>query len=231
MQDIPAIAEEAHKRNCVVIMDDTWSAGIYFKPFDHGVDVCAMAATKYIVGHSDVMMGLITTTEEHWDKVRPSAAVLGANSGPDDIYLALRGLRTLPVRLKRHMETGITLAKWLENRPEVEKVFHPALPSHSGHEIWKRDFTGASGLFSFVLKDEFEKPRIHSMLDEMKLYAMGASWGGFESLIMPANPSSNRTATKWGHSGQLIRIHAGLEDPEDLIEDMQQGFNRLNGND
>lgn len=230
MQDIPAIAEEAHKAGCVVIMDDTWSAGIYFKPFEHGVDVCAMAATKYIVGHSDVMMGLITTTEEHWDKVRPSAAVLGANSGPDDVYLALRGLRTLKVRLDRHQETGIKLAQWLQSRPEVDRVLHPALPEHPGHDIWKRDFTGASGLFSFVLKDEFEESRIHAMLDGMELYAMGASWGGYESLIMPANPAANRTATEWKDQGQLIRIHAGLEDPDDLIEDLQQGFNRLNGN-
>jgi cystathionine beta-lyase len=231
MQDIPAIAEEAHKAGCVVIMDDTWSAGVYYKPFENGVDVCAMAATKYIVGHSDVMMGLITTTEEHWDRVRPSAAALGANSGPDDVYLALRGLRTLKVRLDRHQETGIRLAKWLQARPEVDRVLHPALPEHPGHDIWKRDFTGASGLFSFILKDEFAQKRIHAMLDGMELYAMGASWGGFESLIMPANPTANRTATEWQNQGQLIRIHAGLEDPEDLIEDLQNGFNRLNGND
>ena len=231
MQDIPAIAEQAHKAGCVVIMDDTWSAGIYFKPFENGVDVCAMAATKYIVGHSDVMMGLITTTEEQWDRVRPSAAVLGCNSGPDDIYLALRGLRTLKVRLARHQTTGIELAEWLQNRPEVDRVLHPALPDNPGYNLWKRDFTGASGLFSFILKNEFAEERIHSMLDDMELFAMGASWGGYESLIMPANPATNRTATGWDHQGQLIRVHAGLEDPEDLIEDLQRGFNRLNGND
>ena len=162
--------------------------------------------------------------------MRPSAAVLGANSGPDDVYLALRGLRTLKIRLDRHQETGIKLAKWLQERPEVDRVLHPALPEHPGHDIWKRDFTGASGLFSIVLKDEFEKERIDAMLDGMDLYAMGASWGGYESLIMPANPAANRTATKWKDQGQLIRIHAGLEDPDDLIEDLQQGFNRLNGN-
>lgn len=229
MQDIPAIAEEAHKAGCVVIMDDTWSAGIYFKPFEHGVDVCAMAATKYIVGHSDVMMGLVTMNEEHWKTVRASVAAMGANSGPDDVYLALRGLRTIKVRLDRHMQTGITLAKWLQQRPEVDRVLHPALPEHPGHDIWKRDFTGASGLFSFVLKDEFEKPRIDALLDGMKLYAMGASWGGFESLIMPANPTHGRTAVPWTGPGQLIRIHAGLEDPEDLIADLEAGFERLNG--
>jgi cystathionine beta-lyase len=229
MQDIDAIAAEAHKRGCVVIMDDTWSAGIFYKPFEHGVDVCAMAATKYIVGHSDVMMGLITTTEEQWPIVRPSASALGCNSGPDDVYLALRGLRTIKVRMERHMATGITLAKWLQKRPEVDRVLHPALPEFPGHELWKRDFTGASGLFSFVLKEGFPEDRIEAMLDGMKLYAMGASWGGFESLIMPANPGSNRTATTWDDKGQLIRIHAGLEDPEDLIEDLEEGFGRLNG--
>jgi len=231
MQDIPAIAAEAHKAGCVVIMDDTWSAGIYFKPFENGVDVCAMAATKYIVGHSDVMMGLITTTEEQWDKVRPSAAVLGCNSGPDDIYLALRGLRTLKIRLERHQETGLKLAHWLSERPEVARVLHPALEDHPGHDLWSRDFSGASGLFSFILEPSFPEERIHAMLDGMKLYAMGASWGGYESLIMPANPTANRTATSWKAEGQLIRIHAGLEDPDDLINDLEQGFERLCGND
>ena len=229
MQDIPAIAKEAHKAGCVVIMDDTWSAGIFCKPFELGVDVCAMAATKYVVGHSDVMMGLITTTEEQWKTVRPSASVLGCNSGPDDIYLALRGLRTIKVRMKQHEKTGIALAKWLQARPEVDRVLHPALPTHPGHDIWKRDFTGASGLFSFVLKDEFPEERVNALLDGMKLYAMGASWGGFESLIMPADPSHGRTATKWQGPGQLIRVHAGLEDVDDLIADMEEGFERLNG--
>ena len=228
IQDIPAISAAAHEAGCVVIMDDTWSAGIYFKPFEHGVDVCAMAATKYIVGHSDVMMGLITSNEEHWDRIRPSAAVLGANSGPDDIYLALRGLRTIKVRLKRHQETGIALARWLQARPEVDRVLHPALPEFPGHELWKRDFTGASGLFSFVLRDGFGDAQITAFLDGMRFFAMGASWGGFESLILPANPGPNRTATSWDGPGQLIRIHAGLEDAEDLIADLEAGLARLN---
>ena len=229
MQDIPAIAAEAHAAGCVVIMDDTWSAGVLFKPFEHGVDVCAMAATKYIVGHSDVMMGLITTTEEYWDRVRPSAAILGANSGPDDVYLALRGLRTLKIRLERHEKTGLALANWLKQQPEVDRVLHPALEDFPGHDLWKRDFTGASGLFSFVLKDGFPDARIAAMLDGMKYFAMGASWGGFESLILPGNPASSRTATQWDGPGQLIRIHAGLEDPEDLVSDLEAGFRRLAG--
>ncbi len=228
VQDVPAIAAEAHKRGCVVIMDDTWSAGIYFKPFEHGVDVCAMAATKYIVGHSDVMMGLITSTQECWDRIRPSAAVLGANSGPDDVYLALRGLRTLKVRLQRHHETGLVLANWLAQRPEVARVLHPALPGSPGHELWKRDFLGASGLFSFVLNPRFSDEAIEAMLDGMRFFAMGASWGGYESLILPSDPAANRTATRWNETGQLIRIHAGLEAPDDLISDLEAGFGRLN---
>ena len=211
MQDIPAIAKEAHKRGCVVIMDDTWSAGIYFKPFEHGVDVCAMAATKYIVGHSDVMMGLITTTEEQWDKVRPSAA--GARR-------KLRSGRRLP-RVARpphpagppaaSPETGITLAKWLQERPEVEQVFHPALPDIPDTTYGSAISPAPAG-YSPSCSRTSSKNNASSMLDGMELYAMGASWGGFESLIMPANPGGNRTATQWRHTGQLIRIHAGLED-------------------
>lgn len=227
IQDVPAIAAEAHRAGCVVVMDDTWSAGVYFKPFEHGVDVCVMAATKYVVGHSDVMMGLVTATEEHWDRVRPSAAALGASSGPDDVYLALRGLRTIKVRLQRHQESGIALATWLQARPEVDRVLHPALPDFPGHGLWRRDFTGASGLFSFVLRDGFDDGRIAAFLDGMQLFAMGASWGGFESLILPASPV--RTATAWRGPGQLIRVHAGLEDVGDLIADLEAGFRRLNG--
>lgn len=227
VQDVPAIADAAHRAGCVVIMDDTWSAGVHFKPFEHGVDVCAMAATKYVVGHSDVMMGLVTATEEHWDRVRPSAAALGASSGPDDVYLALRGLRTVKVRLERHERTGLALARWLRERPEIDRVLHPALPECPGHELWKRDFTGASGLFSFVLREGFDDARVAAFLDGMRLFAMGASWGGYESLILPASPV--RTATAWRGPGQLIRVHAGLEDAGDLVADLEAGFARLNG--
>jgi cysteine-S-conjugate beta-lyase len=226
VQDIPAIAAEAHKRGAVVIMDNTWSGGHYFKPFKHGVDVSVQAATKYIVGHSDAMLGTITTTEEHWRAVRASVGECAAPSGPDDIYLGLRGLRTLSVRLERHHKTGLTLANWLEARPEVKRVLHPGLPSNPGHELWKRDFTGASGLFGLVLND-YTDNAVAAMLDGLELYGMGASWGGFESLILPTKPGPMRSATPW-NEGPSLRIHAGLEDPDDLMEDLDKGFQRLN---
>lgn len=229
VQDIPAIATEAHKTGAAVIMDNTWGAGLFFKPFTHGVDVSVQAATKYIVGHSDVMMGTITTTEEHWRRVRQSAADLGANSGPDDVYLALRGFRTIAVRLRQHQETGLALARWLQQRPEVQRVLHPGLPEDPGHELWKRDFTGACGLFGVVLRDS-PKKAVDALLDGMEHYGMGASWGGFESLILHTNPGSIRTATIWDPGGPTIRIHAGLEDPEDLIADLERGLERLTAN-
>ena len=226
VMDIPAIAEAAHEAGAVVIMDNTWSGGYFFEPFAHGVDVSVQSATKYIVGHSDVMMGTITTTEDHWRRVRRSVADLAAPSGPDDVYLALRGLRTLAVRLARHQETALTLARWLRGRPEVRRVMHPGLPDDPGHEIWARDFTGSSGLFGVVLQD-YSKAAIAAMLDGMTLHAMGASWGGFESLILPTTPARIRTATVWDE-GPTIRIHAGLEDPDDLLEDIERGLERLN---
>jgi cystathionine beta-lyase len=225
IMDIPAVAAVAHDAGAVVIMDNTWSGGYFFQPFAHGVDVSVQAATKYIVGHSDVMMGTITTTEEHWRQVRQSVADQAAPSGPDDAYLALRGLRTLAVRLGRHQETALTLARWLRDRPEVKRVMHPGLPDDPGHEIWRRDFSGSSGLFGVVLQD-YSKPAIAAMLDGMKLLSMGASWGGFESLILPTDPAPIRTATSWTER-PTIRIHAGLEDPDDLLEDIERGLERL----
>lgn len=226
MQDIPAIANAAHKAGALVMMDNTWASPLFCNPFVLGVDVSIQAATKYIVGHSDVMMGTITTNESAWRATIKNHGAIGITAGPDDIYLALRGLRTLSVRLHRHMETGILLAKWLEDRPEVSRVLHPALPTDPGHEIWKRDFSGACGLFGIVLKPVSAKA-VAAMLDNLELFGMGYSWGGYESLIIPADPASNRTATKWAPEGPLIRIHAGLEDPQDLIADIEAGFERL----
>tara|TARA_R110002096_G_scaffold6142_11_gene28072 strand:- start:676 stop:1842 length:1167 start_codon:yes stop_codon:yes gene_type:complete len=226
MQDIPAIANAAHKAGALAMMDNTWASPLFCNPFGLGVDVSIQAATKYIVGHSDVMMGTITTNESAWRATIKNHGAIGITAGPDDIYLALRGLRTLSVRLHRHMETGILLAKWLEDRPEVSRVLHPALPTDPGHEIWKRDFSGACGLFGIVLKPVSAKA-VAAMLDNLELFGMGYSWGGYESLIIPADPASNRTATKWAPEGPLIRIHAGLEDPQDLIADLEAGFERL----
>ena len=227
MQDVAAIATAAHAGGAVAILDNTWSAGVFFKPFDHGVDVSLQSGTKYLGGHTDLMMGTIVTTAAHWPRVRQSAADLGAPMGPDDAYLALRGIRTLKVRLPRHQETALTLARWLAARPEVARVIHPALPGDPGHALWKRDFTGACGLFSFVLKPTPERA-LAAMLDGLELFGMGASWGGYESLIVPSDIPPLRSATKWTDPGTLLRVHAGLEDPADLIADLERGFARLN---
>jgi cystathionine beta-lyase len=227
VQDIPAIAAASHQAGCVVMIDNTWASPLYFKPFEHGCDISIQAATKYIVGHSDAMMGTITTTEALHDKVRAAAFELGASPGPDDVYLAQRGLRTISVRLERHMKSGIAIAEWLRDRPEIDRVLHPALIDDPGHALWQRDFQGASGLFAVVLKAA-PKLALAAMLDDMKLFAMGYSWGGYESLIIPSNPVPLRTAKPWKADGPSLRLHIGLEDVDDLIADLKAGFARLN---
>lgn len=227
VQDIPAIAAAAHDAGAVMIIDNSWATPLYFRPFAHGVDVSIQAATKYLAGHSDVMMGAITTTEEPFRRVRVMAAILGAVPGPDDCYLALRGIRTLAIRLERHQRTSLELARWCAQQREVVRVLHPAFPGCPGHDLWERDFSGATGLFSVVLDKHYPKQALARMLDHMTLFKMGYSWGGFESLILPADPTPLRTASPWSAEGTLIRIHAGLEDPGDLIADLEAGFARL----
>lgn len=227
MQDIPAISAAARARGVKVLLDNTWASPMLCRPFDMGVDVSVQAGTKYIVGHSDVMLGTITTaTEEDLLTIKKQIIISGDAVGPDDCYLAQRGLRTLGVRLRQHHESGLKVAQWLQTRPEVKRVLHPALPDDPGHAIWKRDFIGASGLFSFILKP-VTKPQLANMVDNMDLFGMGFSWGGFESLILPSDPKNIRTATKWDEDGQLIRLHIGLEDTDDLISDLEAGFARL----
>jgi cystathionine beta-lyase len=226
VQDVPAIAAVARKSGIVTAMDNTWATPFYFKPLAHGVDVSVLSATKYIGGHSDLMMGLITTTEAAYQPIRRAVEDFGGSAAPDDCYLALRGYRTLGVRLSRHQENGLKLAQWLYRRPEVARVLHPALPDSPDHALWRRDFTGASGLFAIELKP-VAGPAVEAMLDGLELFGMGYSWGGFESLILPADPSHYRTAVPWTAPGPLLRIHAGLEDPQDLIADLEAGFARL----
>ena len=227
MQDIPAITKAAHARDVKVLLDNTWASPILCRPFELGVDVSVQAGTKYIVGHTDVMLGTITTaTEADLLTIKKQILVSGDAVGPDDCYLAQRGLRTLAVRLKQHHESGLKVAKWLQTRSEVKRVLHPALPDDPGHAIWKRDFSGASGLFSFVM-EPVEKGQLANMVDHMELFGMGFSWGGFESLILPSDPTKIRTATNWDEDGRLIRLHVGLEDPDDLIADLEAGFERL----
>ncbi|HTQ75825.1 MAG TPA: cystathionine beta-lyase [Burkholderiales bacterium] len=227
VQDIPAIAEAAHKRGITVIMDNTWGTPLFFRPFAHGVDVSVQSATKYIVGHADAMLGAITGTREVWPKLRASTYELGQTAGPEDVYLAQRGFRTLAVRLKQHWQAGVALAEWIGRQREVERVLHPALPGDPGHALWRRDFTGACGLFGVVLKEGVSDGALAAMIDGLELFGIGSSWGGYESLIVPFDPRESRTATQWPHRGPCFRVHAGLESVEDLIEDLDAGFGRL----
>jgi cysteine-S-conjugate beta-lyase len=228
VQDIPAIAKAAHDAGAVVILDNTWATPLYFKPFAHGADVSIQAATKYIVGHADAMLGAITATERAASAISKAHDELGLCPGPEDVYLGLRGLRSLGVRLERHQQSALELARWLSGRPEVAGVIHPALPTDPGHALWARDFTGASGLFSIVLKP-VPRAKLAAMVDGLSLFGMGYSWGGFESLILPFDPKAYRTATTWRAEGPALRLHVGLEDVEDLKADLEAGLARLGG--
>jgi cysteine-S-conjugate beta-lyase len=226
VQDVPAIAKAAHGAGAVVILDNTWATPLFFKPFAHGADVAIQAATKFIVGHADAMLGVITANEAAAPAIATTHDELGLCPGPEDVYLGLRGLRSLGVRLERHQKSGLELARWLAERPEVARVIYPALPSDPGHALWRRDFTGAPGLFSIVLKP-VSRARLANMVDGLSLFSMGYSWGGFESLILPFDPRVYRTATKWEEKGPALRLHVGLEDVEDLKADLEAGFARL----
>lgn len=228
VQDIPAITKAAREAGAISMIDNTWSSGYFFKALEHGIDVSVHASTKYMGGHSDVMMGAIICNEATFDKVKSVAGMFGNFAAPDDVYLTLRGLRTMGVRMARQFKNGVRVAKWLADQPIVKRVMHPALESDPGHEIWKRDFTGAASLFGLVV-DETDRTKVAAFLDGMKLFGMGSSWGGFESLLIPTFPDSNRTATKWEPGGQTLRIHIGLEDPDDLIVDIEKGLARLAG--
>jgi len=228
VQDIPAIAGVAHERGALVLMDNTWATPFGFRAMDHGVDVSIHAATKYIGGHSDVLLGAIVCNEATHAAMHRLWTDMGVAASSDDCFLGLRGLRTLPTRLARHRASAMEVAAWLRSRPEVREVLYPALPGSRGHELWRRDFAGASGLFGVVLQP-VAKERVDAMLDGLAVFAMGWSWGGFESLVIPTWPERVRTATQWAPGGPCLRLAIGLEDPADLIADLERGFARLSG--
>ena len=226
MQDIPAIAEVTHSKGALVLMDNTWASPLYFKALEKGVDLSIQSGTKYIGGHSDLMLGTVSANKETIQRLKDTAYTMGLCVGPDDMNLGLRGLRTLSVRLAHHHQAGLMVARWLEQRPEVLRVLHPALPGNPGHVIWRRDFTGACGLFGIVLKPVPEKA-VLAFLNALSLYGMGASWGGYESLAIPFDVTNYRTATKWTPGGPCLRFHIGLEDVNDLTADLERGFAAL----
>lgn len=226
MQDVRAISDAAHRHDCVVMMDNTWATSVFFKPVDHGVDVVIHAATKYPSGHSDVLMGFVSANEKHWPALHEANWQFGICVTSDDAYQILRGLRTMALRLERHQESALRIARWLEGRDDVAAVLHPGLPSFPGHDIWKRDFKGASGLFSFVLQEndpEQFKARAHAFLDGLKLFGLGYSWGGYECLAVQSF-LGDRTIRKAPKEGPVIRLQIGLEDVEDIIADLERGF-------
>lgn len=226
MPDIRAIAEVAHGRGALVLDDNTWATPLFHRSLDQGVDISIQAATKYLGGHSDILFGTISANAAAWPRVAEAIRLLGVCAGPDDVFLALRGLRTLSVRLAAHQRAGLEMAHWFKARPEVARVLYPALPDDPGHAIWRRDFTGASGLFSVVLKP-VPQAAVDAMLDSLKLFGMGYSWGGFESLVIPFDCSSYRTATRWAPEGPTLRFHIGLESTDDLKADLDRGFAAL----
>ncbi|WFU29238.1 cystathionine beta-lyase [Bradyrhizobium brasilense] len=226
MPDVRAISAVAHARGALMIDDNTWATPLYHRSLEQGVDISMQAGTKYVGGHSDIMFGTIAANAKAWPLIQEAIRLLGVCAGPDDVYLALRGVRTLSVRLAQHHRSGLEIARWLGARPEVDRVLHPALDTDPGHAIWKRDFTGASGLFSIVLKP-VPQTAVDAMLNALTLFGMGFSWGGFESLAIPFDCSDYRTATKWSPGGPTLRLHIGLENLDDLKADLDRGFAAL----
>ena len=226
IQDVPAIAEVAHAHGVSVIMDNTWATPLFFPPHAHGVDMAVEAGTKYLSGHSDLLLGLVSANEQWFERLRRSVDLMAIPAGPEDVFLALRGLRSMELRLREAERQGLALAKWLTARPEVMRVIHPALPDHPGHALWRRDFVGSSGLFSVVLKPASDAA-VAALLDGLELFGLGYSWGGYESLAIPFDCTPYRTATNWAPGGPTIRFSVGLEDVEDLKADLDRGFKRL----
>ena len=227
VQDFPAIARVARERGAAVIHDNTWATGIFFRSFDHGADLVVQAATKYPAGHSDLLLGAVVANEAWWPKLRDTSRDLGQTASPDDLFLAIRGIRTLDVRLRRHEASALEVARALRGHPAVKRVLHPALPEDPGHALWKRDFLGSCGLFGVELAP-CSRAQLAALVDGLELFALGYSWGGYESLVVPAYVAHSRTARPWT-GGPLIRLQIGLEDPADLIDDLVRGLDRMKG--
>jgi cysteine-S-conjugate beta-lyase len=226
MQDVPAIAAAAHAGGAVVLMDNTWATPLFFSPHERGVDVAVEAGTKYLSGGSDLLLGLVSANERCWRRLRATFDAMAVCAGPEDVFLALRGLRSLSLRLKEHERQALELARWLAQRPEVDRVLHPALAGDPGHAVWLRDFKGSTGLFSAILKPASDEA-VAAMLDGLELFGMGFSWGGFESLVIPFDCATYRSATTWKPGGPALRFHVGFEDLDDLKADLDAGFARL----
>ncbi|WP_131196316.1 cystathionine beta-lyase [Lichenihabitans psoromatis] len=226
MQDIPAIAEAAHAHDICVIMDNTWATPLFFPPHARGVDIAIEAGTKYLSGHSDLLLGLTSANATYWPKLRETFDAFAICAGPEDVFLGLRGLRSMDLRLREAERQALAMAHWFDSRDEVRQVLHPALPSHPGHAIWKRDFLGSSGLFSIILEPA-STDAVAAMLDGLELFGMGFSWGGYESLVIPFDPTTYRTATTWNPGGPTLRFQIGFEDLADLQADLDRGFARL----
>lgn len=227
IQDIGAIVAIARKFNISTIIDNTWATPLFFRAHEHGIDLSVEAGTKYLSGHSDLLMGLVTANASHWPALREAYDAMAMLPGAEDCFLALRGLRTMHLRVKEAEARGLEIARWLKSQPEVSRVLHPAFEECPGHENWKKYFTGSTGLFSIVLKDRFNQDNVDNMLDNMSIFGMGFSWGGFESLIIPFNCTEYRTATRWTPEGMTLRLQIGLEDMDDLKQDLQEGLKRL----
>ena len=226
VQDVPAIVAAAKAHGCRTLIDNTWATSLNFQGLAHGVDLVMTAATKYLCGHSDVMLGAVTANPASFPTLRRTAQVLGQFVGADDSFLVLRGMRTLSLRMQQHATSALKIAAWLEGRPEVARVLHPALPSHLGHALWQRDFSGAGGLFSFVLEGGDDVARA-ALIDGLDHFGIGYSWGGYESLALPVDPRKYRTATQWTAEGPVVRLSIGLEDADDLIADLEAGLIRF----
>lgn len=226
VQDVPAMTAAARARGVTTILDNTWATPLLFPAMAHGVDVTIMACTKYVVGHSDAMLGSATAVESHWDRLRHASYQLGQHVGPDDAALGARGLRTMAVRLRQHGDSALRIARWLMDQPGVARVLHPALPGCPGHDVFRRDFRGSSGLFAFVLDGGSDAARA-ALIDGLSFFGIGYSWGGYESLALPIDPERHRTATRWTAAGPMVRLQIGLEDADDLIADLDRGLTRF----